>query len=288
MDYYSTLGVSKSASEKEIKSAYRKLALQWHPDKNKSPEAAEKFKAINQAYEVLSDSKKKATYDQVGHDNFNRGGYGSHAGTRGGGTGSWGQSGPFSYTYTSGGNPFEDSGFSDPFDIFETFFGGGFGRSQARKAKPAYQIQITFEEAVLGVTKEVTVPNLGKKSIKIPAGVDTGNRISFSDFEIVVSVSPHKTYKRDGHHLIVEVPISYPQAVLGGQAEVILPDGKKFKLKVNPGTESGGMLRVKGKGIPHPSSPSHRGDLYVVFKINIPKKVDGKTKKILEELMQSS
>lgn len=135
-DFYEVLGVSKTATAADIKRAYRKLALEWHPDRNKSPDAHEKFKEINEAYEVLSDDKKKATYDQFGHSAFQPGMGGGAAGQGPFGGQGYQQQGPFSYYYSTGGgqNPFaggaEGFDFSDPFDIFEQFFGGGFGRAQ--------------------------------------------------------------------------------------------------------------------------------------------------------------
>jgi DnaJ-class molecular chaperone len=142
-DYYEVLGVSKEASEAEIKKAYRKLALEWHPDRNKSPEASEKFKEINEAFEVLSDPQKKARYDQFGH-----------SGVKGQAASGFGQQGPFSYTYSGNlDDLFEQFGFgggSDPFDIFESFFGFRTPRSQRRAQKPLYEIKISFEEACTG------------------------------------------------------------------------------------------------------------------------------------------
>ena len=144
-DFYETLGVNKSASKDEIKSAYRKQAMQWHPDKNKSPEAEEKFKEINEAYEVLSNTDKKSAYDQFGHAAFDpsSGGFGGQTHTQ--------QNGPFSYSWQSQnggqGTDFDFGGFSNPFDIFEQFFGGGqsfnFGGQQRRQI-PTYKIQISF------------------------------------------------------------------------------------------------------------------------------------------------
>ena len=141
-DYYDILGVTKSASASDLKSAYRKLALQWHPDRNKSPEAESKFKEINEAYQVLSDAKKKASYDQFGHSAFDP--------SAGGPGGFGGRQGPFQYTYSTSGNPFGNmdfGGFGDPFEIFEQFFGGGgsgnpFGRQAPRK--PHYSLKIPF------------------------------------------------------------------------------------------------------------------------------------------------
>jgi len=187
-DYYDILGVPKTATAAQIKSSYRKLALQWHPDRNKSQEAEAKFKEINEAYQILSDTKKRQTYDQFGHSAFSAGqaapGWDPFSGTAGAGGG-----GPFSYYYSSGGSasPFGDfSGFADPFEIFEQFFGGGFGRSAGnRQRRNVYEIAIDFIEAAKGVTKEVHIPRgqagdgSVKKTIKIPAGVEKGGEVLF-------------------------------------------------------------------------------------------------------------
>src|SRR6185295_17969174 len=160
MNYYKLLGVSKNASDIEIKKAYRKLALDFHPDRNKSKEAETKFKEINKAYEVLSDPKKKQTYDSMVHQAFEQNAYQGGGGGPFGGFGGAqsGQYGPFTYTYSTndGGQGFDFGGFSDPFEIFEQFFGGAspFGNRQAR---PAYSLTIEFMEAVRGVTKRVTI-----------------------------------------------------------------------------------------------------------------------------------
>jgi len=150
-DFYEILGVSKTASAEEIKRAYRKLALKWHPDKNKSADAEEKFKEINQAYEVLSNPQKRRQYDQFGQSAFS----GGFSGGFGGQTRTY-RSGPFTYTYTTGNIPFENFDFSDPFEIFEQFFGGGaFGHR--RPAKPHYTLSISFDEAMKGVEKTVVI-----------------------------------------------------------------------------------------------------------------------------------
>lgn len=278
-DYYAVLGVSRNATEHELKAAYRKLALQWHPDRNKSPEAAEKFKTINQAYEVLSDPKKKQMYDQVGHEAFARGGFGKASG----GAGQY-QSGPFTYTYSSsGGSPFEgfDFGGSDPFEIFEQFFGFGGRPGRSRQRRSSYQINISFDEAVRGVTKEVMIEGK-KKTIKIPAGIDDGMRVRFSDFDLHVSVARDHRFRREGQDIYSEVAISYPTAVLGGVVSVVGIDDS-IKIKVRPGTQSGTVMRLRGKGIIYPNS-NQRGDQYVVFRIMVPERVSGHQKKLLEEL----
>ena len=181
-DYYDILGISKNASGDEIKKAYRKAALEWHPDRHKDDkEAAEKkFKEINEAYQVLSDPQKKSAYDQFGHAAFTPGG-GSPGGNPFAG-GFSGQSGPFTYTYTSGGgSPFGNvGGFGDPFDIFEAFFGGGNPfAGGARQAKPRYSIEIDFMDAVNGISKEVNIAaRLDQVCSQIDGGDFTG---SFDD-----------------------------------------------------------------------------------------------------------
>lgn len=284
-DYYQILGVTKNAGDVEIKSAYRKAALKWHPDRNKTPEAAEKFKEINKAYEVLSDTKKKQMYDQVGPDAFERNGYGSAASSQN----PYGQ-GPFSYSYSSSGaNPFEGvdfGGFSDPFDIFEAFFGGSVGgrRGNARHSRSVYQIEISFKEAFLGVTKDVNI-NGKRKAIKIPAGVDNGNRIRFSDFDILIAVKKDSKFKREGQDVYLEQSISLSQAILGGVIEINTVTDK-IKIKIRPGTQPNSILRLKGKGFPYPNS-HQTGDQYVIFKITIPERVSARQKKLIEEFERS-
>lgn len=275
-DPYEVLGVKKSADANEIKKAYRKLALEFHPDKNKSKESEEKFKEINQAYEILSDPKKKQSYDQFGHAGANG------QGPFGGGYG--GQQGPFSYSYysTGGDQGFDFGGFSDPFDIFEQFFGGG---SPFGKRKPAYSINIDFMEAVKGTTKRVGI-NGKNRDIKIPGGVDNGSRIRFDDFDLVVNVSAHPKFRREGADVISELEVPFSQAILGGIATVDTVDGQ-VKLKIPEGTQPGAVIRIKGKGIPHVGGKS-RGDHYVRIKITIPKKLKGQQKQLIEEFEKES
>lgn len=274
-DYYKTLGVSKAATAEELKRAYRKLAVQYHPDKNKSKEAEEKFKEINQAYEVLGNEQKRKQYDQFGASAFENGGRG--AGGPFGGFG--GQQGPFSYTYTTNGQGFDFGGFSDPFDIFEQFFGGG-GASPFGRRKPAYSLRIDFMEAVKGVTRSVSLDGK-KKDIKVPAGVNEGSRIQFSDFDIVLSVSSHPKFRREGYDIVSDVKIHMTEAALGGVEEVETVQGK-VKLKIPAGTQPSTLIRIKGKGVKHVNSSSY-GDHYVRVQIEVPEKLSSRQKELLQE-----
>lgn len=275
-DFYSILGVSKNATAEELKRAYRQQALKWHPDKHAGEakkEAEEKFKKVNQAYEVLKDPQKRQTYDQMGHSAFSQNG--------GGFGGASGQQGPFRYSYTTNVN-MEDlfGGYSDPFDIFEQFFGGGgsFSRQQARK--PVYTIELDFMDAVRGAEKQVSLSGQ-TRTIKIPAGVDDNTRIRFSEFDIIVRVRPHAQFKRQGQDLIVDTSISFSTAALGGTISVPTIDGD-VSLKIRPGTLSGTLVRLRGKGIPYPRS-SARGDAYVRLAIDVPKNLSRRQKELLKE-----
>jgi DnaJ-class molecular chaperone len=295
-DYYEILGLSKSASSAEIKSAYRKLALAWHPDRNKAANANEKFKEINEAYAVLSDPKKKETYDQFGHAAFSPGGgFGAHGAP---GQGPFGQQGPFQYYYSTGGQqggPSADGfgeDFFDPFEIFEQFFGGGFSRAGAsRRHREAYELSIDFMDAMRGATKEIHLPRgqagegSMRKTIKIPAGVDTGSRIRFDDFEIVLDVKPSREYKREGNDLIVEHEITFSQAALGAIVDVPTIDGP-LKIRIQPGVQPGTLIRLHGKGVPHVRG-SGRGDEYVRIQLHVPTHLNRKQKELLDELDRS-
>lgn len=290
-DYYEVLGVSKSASSAEIKSAYRKLALEWHPDRNKAPNANEKFKEINEAYAVLSDVKKKETYDQFGHAAFQPGMGGGAAG-QGPFGGGFRQQGPFSYTYYSDGGQGSSFEGIDPFEIFEQFFGGGFstqGRRQPRRE--VYQITIDFMEATRGATKEIHLPRgragegSVQKTIKIPAGVDTGSRIRFEDFEIVIEVRPDKHFRREGDDVFIDYEISFAQAALGIVADVPTIDGD-ISIRIQPGTQPGTMIRLRGKGVPHVHG-SGRGDEYVKIGLKVPTHLSRRQRQLLEELEET-
>lgn len=279
-DYYQTLGVAKGAPPEEIKKAYRKLALQFHPDHNKTKEAEAKFKEVTKAYEILSDSQKRQAYDQFGAAAFEGG-----AGQGGpfGGQQS-GQYGPFTYSYSTDGAQGGFGGFADPFEIFEQFFGGAspFGR-QARR--PVYSLTIDFADAVTGVEKQITVNGKTQK-IKIPQGVDTGSRIRFGDFEIVIEVRPDKRFQREGANVVTEEEISFPQAAIGSQIEIETVQGKVI-LRIPAGTQPGTHFRLKGKGMPYVQGNGH-GDHYIKINVVVPKSLTRQQKELLETFEQES
>ena len=351
-DYYEVLGVQKGASEDEIKKAYRKLAKKHHPDMNPDNKVAEsKFKEASEAYEVLSDSEKKARYDQLGHagtdPNFGAGG-----GYGGGGYGG-----------------FDVNGFGD---IFETFFGGGGAtRSRAnhgpQKGRDIERtLELTFEEAANGVEKAVAVSRMencdtchgsGAKAgtqprtcttcngsgqvrskqntifgsfatvttcptcngegkmietpcsacsgkgqtrqtkkidVNIPKGIDNGQTISLreqgdkghrggpaGDLYITVTIAPHSLFERKGFDVICNVPITFIEAALGGGVDIPTLEGK-VQLTIPEGTQNAAVFRLKGKGIPHLRG-NGRGDQYVKIEVEVPKNMNVKQKKLLEE-----
>ena len=275
-DYYQALGVTKSATPDEIKRAYRKLALQYHPDRNKGKDAEGKFKEVTKAYEVLSDPQKKQTYDQFGHAAFEQGaGQGPFGGAQGG---------PFSYTYSTGGDGgagFDFGGFNDPFEIFEQFFGGAnpFGRQR----RQVYSLTIDFLEAVHGTAKKVNIDGRSQ-TIKIPSGVDEGSRIRFGDYDVVVTVTPDKRFQREGFDIIGIKEISLVLAALGGEVNIETIDGN-LKLRIPGGTQPGTAIRLRGKGVPHLHGQG-RGDHYVRIKVTVPRHLTGKQRELLEEFQR--
>ncbi len=320
-DYYQTLGVSKNADEKTIKKAYRKLARQYHPDVNPGDKAAEeRFKAINEAYEVLGDSEKRQKYDQFGAqwqqyeraggrpEDFNWSQWASQPGGRG-----------QSYTRTVSPEEFAQmfgggSGSGGFSDFFETLFGGmgqqgggsfgfnDFGGGQTYQPRPRqgrdteHTVQITLEEAFQGTTRTLQWENGRSIQAKIPRGVDTGSRIRLSgqggsgqaggqagDLYLTVEVQPHAVYQREGDNLRMEVPVDLYTAVLGGQVEVRTID-KSVNLTIPPETANDKLFRLGGLGMPRLRQPDKRGDLYVTVKVTLPRQLSAKEKELFAEL----
>lgn len=284
-DYYEILGVPKNATAAEIKTAYRKLAGQHHPDVDKTPGAAERFKEISEAYQVLSEPEKRQAYDQFGHAPFEAGGAGG---------------GPFggfrTYSYSSGGQgprvDFDFGGFADPFDLFEQIFGMGGGPFGAGfgtyRPTPTYQMEIGFEEAVHGTTKTVTVEDASgrgeKMTIKVPSGVDNGTRVRFEGIDIVFRVKRSGEFLREGSDIFSEITITIPEVVLGTVAEVNTVWGR-VKLKIPGGTAPGSLVRIKGKGAPILKG-GKKGDHYVRVKVDVPKKLSAEERKLYERLRE--
>jgi len=278
-DFYDVLGVKKDASAAELKKAYRKLALKYHPDRNKSADAAEKFKELSEAYEVVSNPQKKKQYDQFGHAAFDPSqGFGGF----GGGQSNTHRQGPFTYSYTTtGGAPGGGfGGFTDPFEIFESFFGGSSPFRAARL--PRYSITIDFMEAIKGTQRSLV--HQGKEyKVKIPPGADDGTRIRFNDFFVTIGVKPHDIFKRDGADVFIDHQISFSQAVLGDTIEVPTVDEKNIKLKVRSGTQPNTLIRLRNKGLSRLRG-SGKGDQYIRLIVKIPQKLNRRQKQLLKEL----
>lgn len=298
-DYYEILSVNKSASDAEIKSAYRKLARKHHPDLDKTAGATERFKEIGEAYQVLSDPQKKQAYDQFGHAAFDRSAGFGGAGAGAGGFNPFGGGGGWqTYSWSTGGaNPniqFDFGGFEDPFDLFEQIFGGGSPFGQGFRRRPTYQLNLSFDEAVHGVTKEVEIESrdqhgkLTRKrmKIKVPVGVDNGTRMRFGDLDIVFNVGRSQQFLREGADIFSEITVNIPQLVLGDIFEVDTVQDK-VKVRVPPGTQPGSLVKLKGKGAPRLGSTGH-GDHYVRVNLDVPKNPSKEEKQLYEELKNLS
>jgi curved DNA-binding protein len=289
-DYYKTLGVSKTATEGEIKTAYRKLARRYHPDVNKDSGAEDKFKEVNEAYQVLSDPEKRKKYDQFGSE-WQR--YQSTGGQPGGfDWGRWQQA-------PQGGQPgyrtVSQEEFSDMFgglggfsDFFNTLFGqGGFSagpsyssgrpvsRSPQRAQPMEHEVEITLEEAYTGTKRTLQFEDGRKIEASIPQGVRTGSKVRLSgqaggaDLFLKIKVLPHRSFTRKGDDLIVTVPVDIYTAILGGEVSVDTL-GKPVRLTIPEGTDSGKTMRLKGLGMPKLKNPSEHGDLYAHIELHLP------------------
>lgn len=323
-DYYEVLGVKRTATEAEIKKAYRKLARQHHPDVNPdNPQAETKFKEIQAAYDVLSDKGKRSDYDIFGHDAFTRGA-GAGPGASGGA-----QYGPVDFQDIFGRRPGEPgssaagggSGGFEGFtvqggniqDILGQFFHQGFGgqaswqdspfgrtqRAQVRQrgADKQHQVSISFAEAYGG--KELTLRSREGEQFKvrIPAGIDSGGKVRVvargepglnggppGDLIVHVVVQEHPYFERRGDHIYLSVPVTFSEAALGATVEVPTLSGR-VQLKVPPGTQSGKELRLRGKGFPHLGGPgAGRGDQLVRIEIVVPRELDVRSRELLREL----
>lgn len=279
-DYYQVLGVSKDADIKGIKKAYRNLARKHHPDVDKSSGAEERFKEINEAYQILSDPQKRATYDQFGSGAFDADAF-SRAYSQ------W-REGPGGYSFrTFSWGPrdfsfdFDFSHFADPFDIFEIVFGSRspFGRQERL---PRYVLPLEFQEATKGSEKEVEVQ--GKKiKVRVPAGVDDGSEIKFKDFILVCQVKTHAKFKRRGYDIFADEKIHFTQAALGDEIQVDTIDGP-VEIRIPQGIKPQTQIRLRGKGIPHIRGAG-RGDHYVRIIVDIPEKYSQEEKKLLQQLL---
>ena len=270
-DFYKILGIGKSASGDEIKKKYRSLARELHPDKTKGDAAMEeKFKAVSEAYDILSDGKKRAEYDQA-RDMFVRGGMRAPQG------GQNFQGGDFSDIF-GGGNPQ---------DIFANLFGGG-GRRGPRKGQDLQtEATITFKEAAFGTTLELRLSADGGPSqtisARVPSGVNDGAKIRVKgkgssgeagpgDLFILLHVKPHAIFSRKGENIALTVPVTFTEATLGGDIKVPTLTGDEVTLRIAPGTSNGRGLRVKGRGI---TKGATVGDLLVTIEVQVPQRVEG-------------
>lgn len=308
-DYYQTLGVDKTASETDIKKAFRKLARQHHPDmaKERDKKAAEdKFKEINEAYEVLSDPEKRKKYDTLGAD-WERGGAQPPPNWQDFAQQGAGREGGVEFHF--GG-----TGFSD---FFETFFGGrghrggspfgGFGEEQEDFAGPLRghnveaDIMVTLDEAINGSKRQVSLrrsdtEKVGTYSVRIPPGVHEGQRIRLAgqgekagrggkagDLYLRVRLAQNPDFRVEGHDLVHDHELKPWVAVLGGEVRVPTLEGSA-KLKIPPGTQNGQRFRLKQRGLPRPGG--ERGDLYVAIGIDIPETVTPDQRKLWEKLAE--
>ena len=291
-DYYEVLGVSKDASDDEIKKAYRKLAIKYHPDKNPGDKEAEaKFKEVNEAHDVLSDKQKRARYDQFGHA-----GVGGASGNPFAGGNPFGQGGNFNFNGQTFNFDFGGAGGFE--DILGSLFGFGGARRPRRGADYQTSVTLTFEEAIFGTTKEVSANGENIK-VKIPAGIDDGMSIRLrgkggeapeggtekGDLYVKIRVKPHKNLTREGAIILSEETISMVDAAQGCEIDVETVDGP-IRMKVPAGTQSGTPFKLSGHGVPF-RADGDRGPHIVTIIVETPKNLSKKQKELLEEFRNS-
>lgn len=292
-DYYKTLGVERKASADEIRTAYRKLAMKYHPDKNPGDKKAEeKFKEINEAYQVLSDEQKRAHYDRLGsaYTNFRTTGgrpgdfqwedwFAQGANARAGGDDYYGNSG----------------GIGSFSEFFRTIFGEAM-RSQGRNNpfandSPGYEqeVGINFQESFEGASRQLQKPDGKKLTVRIPAGVKTGSKVRVagagpdgSDLYLLIKVEDDVRFERDGNNLTTISSVDVFTLILGGDTEVETPTGK-VRLSIPAGTQPEQIFRLAGRGMPSVKAPNAKGDLYVKLKVQIPKYLSSKQRELIEE-----
>lgn len=314
-DYYETLGVNKSADKEAIKRAYRKLAKKYHPDTNAGDAHAEEmFKDVTEAYNVLSDEKKRKLYDEFGFAGL-QDGFSEEAARQAaqGGFGGFGGNGSFSGSYSSNGGPFThqefhfENGSGDMDDIFSMFGdmfshgGSARGRSTSRKGSDVMaDLTISFDEAVFGCEKSISLqdPSTGKVSnlsIHIPAGIESGKTVRLKgqgnpgrnggaagDVLLNVNVTPSREFERKGQNVYSTIRVPFTTAALGGKARVHTLYGD-VECSIKAGTQGGSKIRLKGKGISSMKNPSVKGDQYVTVEISVPRRLTPRAKEALEE-----
>lgn len=283
-DFYAILGVDKKASGDEIKKKYRSLAREFHPDKTKGDDALEeKFKAVSEAYDILSDSKKRAEYDEA-RSLFERGGFRGPMGGQGGG-------GDFSDLFGGG----------SPNDIFANLFGGGGVRRGPRKGQDLQtESTITFKEAIIGTTLGLKLPGDDGKTqtitARVPAGVNDGAKIRVKgkgapgeagpgDLFILLHVKAHPIFSRKGENILLTLPVTFVEATLGADIKVPTLDGDEVTVRLAPGTPNGRTLRVKGRGI---KKGSVTGDLLATIEVQVPQKIEGDASEALKKFADAT
>jgi DnaJ-class molecular chaperone len=316
-DYYQTLGVSKSSSDKEIKQAYRKLARKYHPDVNPGDKSAEsRFKEINEAYEVLGDPEKRRKYDELGanwrmYEQAQQQGQ-AWPGDMGG---AWNINvgGPGGYRTMTEEEMQDLFGNQDPFsDFFRTFFGGGressgrqrAGRARSQKGRDIeHEVELTLEEAFHGAMRRISIKQGGHArsvDVRIPAGVKDGSRVraagegesgsnggASGDLYLRVHIRPHPIFERKGNDLHAKVSVPVTTAVLGGEAQVPTITGS-VRLKIPETTQSGQVFRLKGHGMPVVGRPDERGDLYATVDVQLPRSLTKEQRQHYEALSKLS